>query len=78
MVASCQKRDRHAKKGRGLVCGYPLPCPHHTWVIDLAKNSVTMPPEATAVSTKAIRRIDEVMDALSGFGEGANNDDYIC
>lgn len=28
---TCQRPDRDAPK---LVCGYPLPCPHHTEVLD--------------------------------------------
>jgi hypothetical protein len=27
----CNKPDRHEPK---LTCGYPLPCPHHTAIID--------------------------------------------
>jgi hypothetical protein len=26
-----------------MVCGYPLPCPHHTLVADVAKQTVTVP-----------------------------------
>ena len=27
---TCRRKDSF-----GLICGYPLPCPHHTVVIDL-------------------------------------------
>jgi len=29
-VATCTAPDRHAPR---LVCGYPLPCPHHTVLV---------------------------------------------
>jgi len=35
---SCQQRDRDAivRKGRAPTkCGYPLPCPHHSVVVDV-------------------------------------------
>jgi hypothetical protein len=32
-MATCKHPDRDVPK---LVCGYPLPCPHHTVVIDCA------------------------------------------
>ncbi len=36
-MLTCRRPDRDCPK---LVCGYPLPCPHHTVVIDLDKNGV--------------------------------------
>lgn len=29
----CQRPDRHEPR---LKCGYPLPCPHHTAVVEVA------------------------------------------
>lgn len=33
-MTTCKQPDRDTPK---LVCGYPLPCPHHTAVLDLAE-----------------------------------------
>lgn len=30
---TCNQPDRHEPR---IKCGYPLPCPHHTLVVDLA------------------------------------------
>lgn len=32
MTKFCKHPDRHVPK---LVCGYPMPCPHHTAVLDV-------------------------------------------
>ena len=34
---TCQHPDRHC---RGMVCGYPLPCPHHTAIIEVTDDRV--------------------------------------
>ena len=33
MGLTCKKLDHD---GSGLVCGYPLPCPYHTAIIDVS------------------------------------------
>jgi len=38
-MTTCKQPDRHAPK---LVCGYPLPCPHHTVVIEEANADVAI------------------------------------
>lgn len=52
VTMNCNKPDRHQPK---LICGYPLPCPYHTIVIDLKKKK----PE-----NKLLRRLDNIKQAL--------------
>lgn len=58
---TCRHPDRHCPK---MLCGYPLPCPHHTVVVDMGAK----PPTATfPLTSHAIRhkdKIAKVMDAL--------------
>ena len=42
---TCNKPDRHCPE---LVCGFPLPCPWHTVIIDLEENPPTITVPATA------------------------------
>ena len=37
---TCQRPDRDVAR---LVCGYPLPCPHHTTILDPLAMSLTIP-----------------------------------
>jgi len=39
-VLSCQKPDVDSPK---LVCGHPLPCPHHTVIIDVPRQQIAIP-----------------------------------
>ena len=57
--AMCRKPDRDSPE---LVCGYPLPCPHHTAIIDLGANppTLTVPLDASAGG-----RIADIARALS-------------
>lgn len=36
----CKQPDRDEPR---LKCGYPLPCPHHTLIADIAQQTVTAP-----------------------------------
>ena len=36
----CNQPDRDEPR---MKCGYPLPCPHHTIVVDIAKGTVAVP-----------------------------------
>lgn len=36
----CQKPDRDVSK---LTCGYPLPCPFHTIIIDVPNETIEYP-----------------------------------
>lgn len=40
----CQKPDRDVP---GIICGYPLPCPYHTVVIDTKADPPTVTIPAT-------------------------------
>jgi hypothetical protein len=72
----CDKLDRDAeqwnrafpnKPPRKMKCGYPLPCPFHTVIIDTAGPRVHIPAGAntTQKQRKAIRRAAvEISDAL--------------
>ena len=55
----CTKPDRDNPK---LVCGYPIPCPHHTVIID--PPDVIVPPTAN-LSLNQSRRLAEICKALS-------------
>lgn len=41
----CARPDRDVP---ALVCGYPLPCPHHTAIIEPARGTVTIPGRSTS------------------------------
>jgi hypothetical protein len=40
LVLTCNQPDRDEPR---IKCGYPLPCPHHTVVIDPIASTVTIP-----------------------------------
>ena len=48
----CRRPDRDVP---GLACGYPLPCPHHTAIIEGL--AVTMPPELPVATVPKLRQI---------------------
>lgn len=43
----CDKPDRDVPK---IKCGYPLPCPHHTVIVDTTGEAVTV---TTPIHSKA-------------------------
>jgi len=49
---TCLRPDRDVAR---LVCGYPLPCPHHTAIIEGL--AVTIPPEMPLSQVPRLRRI---------------------
>ncbi len=49
MVQYCKQPDRDCPK---LECGYPLPCPYHTVIIE--NGTVTIPEELLTVVTPNI------------------------
>ena len=61
--ATCDKPDVDCPK---LVCGYPIPCPHHTYQLDIAKVELTIPqgPTARIVLTKFRGPFKRILDAL--------------
>jgi len=49
-------------KGK-MLCGYPLPCPWHTVVLELEPPSIQWPPDLMPTVT-AVRRLDHIVTAL--------------
>lgn len=47
----CTQPDRHAPK---LTCGYPLPCPHHTVIMEPGK--LTIPHHSKAATSPELKR----------------------
>jgi hypothetical protein len=63
---TCQQRDREFSR---TVCGYPLPCPYHTVVIDGHK--ITNAPKGNNHATLVTnRRLSEIADALRSTESG--------
>jgi hypothetical protein len=58
---TCKRPDRHNSK---LVCGYPLPCPHHTHVIELAEGKVVLAPDRQSLTPEQRRHLDKIAQAL--------------
>jgi hypothetical protein len=61
MAATCTKPDHDVPS---IICGYPLPCPWHTVVIDAAAGDVTIPLASGAIGQEG--RLVEIADAI-GF-----------
>lgn len=61
---NCEKPDRHVST---LVCGYPMPCPWHTYVVDVATERVTVPKYGS--SRKMTRRLQQIADVLNNHEE---------
>lgn len=61
----CTQPDRHEPK---LLCGYPLPCPHHTVVIDTTGITATITTPVTAnlpiVGELRLRQVAASLDGL--------------
>lgn len=57
---TCQQPDRHEA---GLVCGYPLPCPHHTVVID-ATDMPALVTGAEHLPGSVRRKLQQIGDAM--------------
>jgi hypothetical protein len=63
VTTCCRHPDRDVPK---LLCGYPLPCPYHTAVIDLTADpvpTVTIPLPSDAA--RAIPELKDIVRALS-------------
>lgn len=45
----CEQPDREVP---GIKCGYPIPCPWHTVIMDTTKD----PPELTVPATRRLKR----------------------
>lgn len=59
---TCRHPDRDEPK---LMCGYPLPCPHHTVVLDLAAQTMTIPLASDAAKSPMRERIGQIGRALA-------------
>ena len=65
----CDKPDRdwHPNPDRPWRkpsrCGYPMPCPYHTFVLDAVTGEIVVPRLATPDQTEKVKQI---RDALKG------------
>lgn len=64
---TCKQPDRDEPR---LVCGYPMPCPHHTITIDVIRNTLTVPLSGRLAGKETPSR--EAFDPLSR--ESGNSD----
>ena len=65
-MVRCKKPDRDFPE---LICGYPLPCPWHTLVIDTTKEPPTITIPATIekpIKKKNLKRLKKIAKALKG------------
>ncbi len=61
----CQRPDRDSP---GTICGYPLPCPWHTAIVDLAPDPPTLTIPVTAsppINPLMLQRLKRVANALA-------------
>jgi hypothetical protein len=61
-VLTCRHPDRDCAK---LLCGYPLPCPWHTAIIDLKPNPPTITiPITSDAAWRHKDKLSEIAEAL--------------
>ena len=60
----CNQPDRDVP---GIKCGYPLPCPHHTAIMEVGEEAavITIPKHGSA-ARRGIKRLKQVVRALQG------------
>ena len=67
---NCTKPDKDVSS---LICGYPLPCPHHTYVVDMATERVTVPGQGGSMRVieplRLIARSINIGDERSGIDD---------
>lgn len=56
----CQRSDRHVP---GMKCGYPLPCPYHTVILDVTDQTVEVPANVN-LGRKGLRRLRNINAVL--------------
>lgn len=63
----CDQPDRDVP---GIKCGYPLPCPYHTAIMEVGAEAftITIPSHGTAVA-KNIKKLKRIARALQGKGQ---------
>lgn len=57
----CDKPDRDVPK---IKCGYPLPCPHHSVVVDTTQESVTVTTPFHSNAVQARGRLMQIGSAI--------------
>lgn len=57
----CERPDRHRPS---LICGYPLPCPYHTVIIDTEADPPTLRIPITSEPDHALRRLKDIARAI--------------
>jgi len=58
---TCRHPDRDSPK---LLCGYPLPCPHHTVKIHIGKNPPTVEIPITSDAIKYRERLADIASII--------------
>ena len=60
---NCQQPDRDQPK---LKCGYPLPCPYHTAVLDLESDPprIVIPITSDTAGKLKLRRVRDIAEAI--------------
>lgn len=60
---TCRHPDRHEPR---LMCGYPLPCPHHTAIIHADRDPMTVeiPVTSDVMKSPARERVGALARAL--------------
>lgn len=62
----CKKPDRDVPE---LLCGYPLPCPYHTILVNLEPEppTITIPATITRrINLKSLVRLKKIANIISG------------
>lgn len=68
MSHTCKQPDRDEPR---MVCGYPLPCPYHTMIADVTKQTVSIPVGRGATLTvpaESAGRVGKIVKALRPKG----------
>ena len=52
----------------GIVCGYPLPCPHHTAVIEITDERVKVDMPRAADPTQVLKTTAKLVDIGRAIG----------
>ncbi len=64
----CDKPDRDFPPGHRyygkIKCGYPLPCPYHTIVIDMTDAPTTTIPPNANIDKNTREKISEIVNVL--------------
>jgi hypothetical protein len=66
----CDKPDRDWRpnpkrpNAKPTPCGYPMPCPWHTLILDLSTGAVTVPAQGTIGQTRRVREIGEALQGV--------------